>query len=163
MSDIIRSASVGGGVSQYNNAGTQRGHGVELELQVDATRDLRITAHYAYQRATDKASGADAGMAPHHMVYARADWRFGKGWGLAGQVKQVAGRVRAAGDARPAVPDYTSADLTLRLSSQPGWEVALSARNLFDADVREPSVSSALTYDLPMAGRSVDLQLLYRF
>ncbi|MFG6461570.1 TonB-dependent receptor plug domain-containing protein [Roseateles sp. DXS20W] len=163
MTDIIRSASVGGGVSEYNNAGTQRGHGFELELQVDATRDLRLTAHYAYQRATDRASGADAGMAPHHMAYARADWRFGKGWALGGQVKRVAGRARAAGDARPAIADYTTADLTLRLASQPGWDVALSARNLFDADVREPSVTPALTHDLPMAGRALDLQLVYRF
>ncbi len=163
MTDIIRSASVGGGVSQYNNAGTQQGHGFELELQVDATRNLRLAAHYAYQNATDKATGANAGMAPRQMAYARADWRFDKGWALSGQVKRVAGRVRAAGDVRPDIADYTTADLTLRLASQPGWEVAMSARNLFDADVREPSVSPSLTYDLPMAGRSLDLQVVYRF
>lgn len=163
MSDIIRSASIGGGVSEYNNAGTQRGHGLELELTVDATRNLRLAAHYAYQRATDKASGTDAGMAPQHMAFARADWRFDKGWALSGQVKRVAGRARAAGDTRPEVADYTSADLTLRMAGQTGWDVAMSVRNLFDADVREPSVAPALTYDLPMAGRAVDVQLVYRF
>jgi outer membrane cobalamin receptor len=163
MTDIIRSASIGGGVSEYNNAGTQRGHGLELELTVEATRNLRLAANYAYQRATDEASGADAGYAPHHMAYARADWRFDKGWTLSGQVKRVAGRERAAGDTRPAIADYTTADLTLRLAAQDGWDVAISVRNLFNADVREPSVSTALTYDLPMAKRALDLQLLYRF
>lgn len=163
MSDIIRSAPIGGGVAQYNNAGAQQGHGFELELTFDVTRNLRLAGHYAYQRAKDNSSGADAGYAPHQMVYARADWRFDKGWALNGQVKRVAGRVRAMGDARPGIADYTSADLTLRMVTQPGWDVALSARNLFGADVREPSVAPSLTHDLPMAGRAVDVQVAYRF
>jgi hypothetical protein len=37
-------------------------------------------------------------------------------------------------------------------------------RNLFSADVREPSLASTGSpYDRPMAGRAVDVQLVYRF
>lgn len=165
MTDIIRAASIGGGTSEYANLGTQRGHGFELELTVDVARNLRLAGHYAYQRAVDESTGHDAGYAPHQMAYVRADWTFGKGWALSGQVKRVAGRLRASGDARPPVPDYTSADLTLRTSLRPaGWDLALSVRNLSNADVREPSLASTgIPYDLPMAGRSVDVQLVYRF
>jgi iron complex outermembrane receptor protein len=165
MTDIIRAASIGGGTSEYTNLGTQRGHGFELELVVDVARNLRLAGHYAYQRAVDESTDHDAGYAPHQMAYVRADWHFDKDWALSGQVKRVAGRLRAAGDARPPVPDYTSADLTLRTSlRQSGWDLAVSARNLFNADVREPSLASTgVPYDLPMAGRSVDVQLVYRF
>lgn len=165
MTDIIRASSIGGGTSEYTNLGKQRGHGFELELVMDATRNLRLAGHYAYQRAVDVAAGRDAGYAPHRMAYVRADWHLDKGWALGGQVKHVAGRLRAAGDARPAVADYTSADLALRLPLRAaGWELAVSLRNLFNADVREPSLpSTGLTHDLPMAGRTVDAQLLYRF
>ncbi|RZJ06616.1 MAG: TonB-dependent receptor [Rubrivivax sp.] len=165
MTDIIRASSIGGGTSEYTNLGRQRGHGVELELMIDVARNLRVASHYAYQRAVDDSTDHDAGYAPHQMAYVRADWHFDKGWALSGQVKRVAGRIRAAGDERPAVPDYTSADLTLRTSlRQSGWDLAVSVRNLFNADVREPSLpSTGIPYDLPMAGRAVDVQLLYRF
>lgn len=165
MTDIIRAASIGGGTSEYTNLGTQRGHGFELELVFDVARNLRLAGHYAYQRAVDESTGHDAGYAPHRMAYVRADWHFDKGLALSGQVKRVADRLRAAGDARPPVPDYTSADITLRTTlRQTGWDLAVSVRNLFNADVREPSLASTgIPYDLPMAGRAVDVQLLYRF
>jgi len=165
MTDIIRAESIGGGTSEYTNLGTQRGHGFELELVADVARNLRLSGHYAYQRAVDESTGHDAGYAPHQMAYVRADWHFDKGWALSGQVKRVAGRMRAAGDPRPPVPDYTTADLTLRTSAgQTGWDLAVSLRNLFNADVREPSLASTgIPYDLPMAGRSLDVQLVYRF
>lgn len=165
MTDIIRSAPIGVGIAQYNNAGAQRGHGFELEWTVEASRDLRLSAHYAYQRAKDKSSGTDAGHAPHQMVFARADWTLNSDWALSGQIKRVAGRARAAGDARPAIDDYTSADLTLRTGlQQTGWDLSVSLRNLFDADIREPSLASTgIPNDLPMAGRALDVQLAYRF
>ncbi|WP_457423538.1 TonB-dependent receptor plug domain-containing protein [Roseateles sp. P5_E7] len=165
MTDIIRAESIGGGTSEYTNLGKQRGHGFELELVADVARNLRLAGHYAYQRSVDESTGHDAGYAPHQMAYVRADWHFDKGWSLSGQVKRVAGRRRAAGDDRAPVPDYTTADLTLRTSlRQSGWDLALSMRNLFNADVREPSLASTgIPYDLPMAGRAVDVQLVYRF
>ena len=165
MTDIIRAESIGGGTSEYANLGTQRGHGFELELVADVARNLRLSGHYAYQRAVDESTGHDAGYAPHQMAFVRADWHFDKGWALSGQVKRVAGRMRAAGDARPPVPDYNTVDLTLRTSSrQTGWDLAFSVRNLLNADVREPSLASTgIPYDLPMAGRALDVQLVSRF
>ncbi|RZL36656.1 MAG: TonB-dependent receptor [Rubrivivax sp.] len=165
MTDIIRAASIGGGTSEYANVGSQRGHGLELELVADVARNLRLAGHYAYQRALDESTGHDAGYAPHQMAYLRADWHFDKDWALSGQVKHVAGRLRPVGDLRPAVPDYTTADLTLRTAArQSGWDLSISLRNLFDANVREPSLASTgIPDDLPMAGRALDVQLVYRF
>ncbi|UCV21585.1 MULTISPECIES: TonB-dependent receptor plug domain-containing protein [Azonexaceae] len=149
----------------YQNTGKQTGSGGELEVAWDATTSLRLTGHYAYQKNIDETTQTDAGYAPHHHLYSRADWRFTPGWKLSGQVNYVADRNRAWGDTRAAVPDYTAVDLTLR-SDRPkrGWDFSASIYNLFDADIREPSKptsSGVITYDLPMPGRTLWLQARY--
>ncbi len=144
----------------YQNIGAQRGNGFELEATWDLSRSFRLSGHYAYQRAIDLASQQDAGYAPHHHVYARADWRLSSGWQASGQINHVADRHRHASDLRQPVADYTTFDLTLRSPrSRNGWEWSLTARNLFNADVREPSPEPwlAIPGDLPMAGRAIYL------
>lgn len=148
----------------YNNAGSQDGSGAEMELVWDASRNLRISGNYSYQRSTDRVTGQDAGYAPHHHVYARADWRIAPGWMLSPQVNHVAGRKRTAGDNRPQVSDYTTFDLVLRTANRGKrqWDFSASIRNLFNADVREPSAPGTIPNDVPMAPRALYLQAVYR-
>jgi outer membrane receptor protein involved in Fe transport len=167
MKDIIRAVpnAVAGTGSTYNNVGSQDGSGLELELVWDANRDLRLSGNYAYQRSIDGATRQDAGYAPRHQIYTRADWRFASGWLLSPQVNWVADRKRAFGDARPPVSDYTSVDLTLRTNrGKEQWDFAALIRNVFNADIREPSLAPGLAIpnDLPMAGRAFYLQAIYR-
>lgn len=165
MKDIIRTVAnaapaVG---STYNNTGSQHGSGMELESVWDYSRRFRFTGNYSYQQSIDEATGQDAGYAPHHHLYARADWHFSGGWLMSGQINHVADRKRAAGDTRPQVPDYTTVDLTVRSQTKGQWDFAASMRNLFDADVREPSLAPGLIPDdLPMAPRSLWLQAIYK-
>ncbi|HEX5355873.1 MAG TPA: TonB-dependent receptor [Aquabacterium sp.] len=167
MKDIIRTA---GAPATWSNTGAQRGRGLELEATHDLRGNVRLVGNYAYQRSTDDASGKDAGYAPHHHLFARADWGFASGLLFSGQVNHVADRERPPGDVRPKVPDYTTVDLTVRTRrGKSGWDVAASVRNLFNAEAREPSLYSPgnpnpvlIPNDLPLAGRSVYLQLTYR-
>lgn len=167
MSDIIRTVpnALAGTGATYANAGNQNGRGVELEASWSVNRDWRLLANYAWQRSTDESTGRDAGYAPHHHLYARADWQFSKGYLLSSQLNRVADRRRAAGDLRPRIPDYSTLDLTLSTRSARGsWNFSASVRNLFNADVREPSLAPGLSlpYDLPMAPRAFWLQALYQ-
>jgi len=149
----------------YQNTGSQRGSGMELETEWDAGRALRLSASYSYQKSVDGATHQDSGYAPHHHLYGRADWRFTNAWLLSSQLNWVAERQRAAGDSRPAVPDYTTLDLTLRSKGGKNqWEYAASVRNLFDATVLEPSLApgTAIPNDLPMAPRSLYVQAVYK-
>lgn len=167
MSDIIRAVPnpVAGTGATYNNLGSQHGSGMEVEVVWDASRNLRISGNYAYQRSIDEATNQDAGYAPHHQIYARADWHFASGWIFSPQLNWVADRKRPAGDSRPPVPDYTSVDLTLRTNrGKDQWDFAATVRNLFDADIREPSLAPgiAIPNDLPMAGRAFYVQAVYK-
>lgn len=162
MEDVIRLVG-----TSYANTGAQHGSGMELESVWDVIRTLRLTGNYSYQKSIDEATGQDAGYAPHHLIYARADWSVGGTWQLSSQVNWVADRKRAAGDTRPSVPDYTTVDLTARSKrGKNRLEYAISVRNLFNADVREPSLPSvnnpaAIPNDLPMAPRWIYLQAIY--
>lgn len=162
MSNIIGYVPVGN-TNTTENLGKQKGHGFELEGSWNATRDLRLSANYAWQRNTDESTGADAGNAPRQQVYGRADWRFLPGWQASTQLNWVMDRHRVAGDTRPDVPDYHTVDLTLRsFAAGRGWDVAASVRNLFDEEAFEPGLAgSGITYDLPLPGRSFWLQLRY--
>ncbi|HEY2926949.1 TonB-dependent receptor, partial [Piscinibacter sp.] len=120
-----------------------------------------------HQRSVDKTSGKDAGLAPHDHVNLRADWRFMRGWRSNAQLNWVGERKREPGDARPPLAGYTTLDLTLRTerSSSP-WEFAVSVRNLFNADAREPSPFGVpfvpIPNDFPLPGRSVYVEARWR-
>ncbi len=62
---------------------------------------------------------------------------------------------------RAPLADYTTADLTLQRENLFGkWELRGTVQNLFDTDVREPSIAPGnITFDLPMAGRTFSVRL----
>jgi outer membrane receptor protein involved in Fe transport len=167
MKDIIRgvpNATAATG-STFNNAGNQNGKGLELEAGWDASRTLRVAANYAYQRSIDMGTGRDAGFAPRHHGNARLSWRAPGGLVLTPQINRVAERRRAAGDSRAKVPNYTTFDLSASMYGgvDKSWDLAVALRNLFNANVREPSMApGALPNDLPMAPRAVSVKLSYK-
>ena len=101
-------------------------------------------------------------------MYVRADWEFLPKWHFSPQLNWIVDRDRVARDNRPAIDDYSTVDLTLRRSDiKDHWDVAFSVRNLFDSDVREPSLTGIPTAfipdDLPQAGRSFYGEVRFRF
>ncbi len=146
------------------NAGTQVGHGFEVEASWDATRTLQLSGNYAYQNSFDEFTQQDAGDAPHDHLYLRADWRFTPGWALNTQLNWVANRKRAANDTRANIPDYHTVDIALRhQAKRDAWGITFSIHNLFNADAREPSPAPGLIpNDLPLPGRWYLLQAHYQ-
>jgi len=159
----VTNATAGTGAT-FQNTGKRHGSGMELEAVWDASRAVRLTGNYSYQKSIDEATNTDAGYAPHHHVYAKADWRFAGNWQLSPQVNWVADRRRAAGDTRPKVPDYTTVDTTVRdtrFNNQ--WDFSASVFNLFNAKVFEPTLNDGrIPNDLPMAPRSLYVQAIYK-
>jgi iron complex outermembrane receptor protein len=123
---------------------------------------MHLTGNYSFQQSVDDATGKDAGYSPHHRIYLRSDWRYETGWLASAQLNRVMNRRRTAGDTRPQVPDYTTVDLTLRVPSKGAWDFSASVRNLFNADVREPTAPLLIPNDLPMAPRTMWLQASFK-
>ena len=167
--DIIRFVSDAGTTTRTaQNAGQQTGHGFELEADWRPLSTLRLLGNYGYQESTDETTHKDAGNAPHHHVYVRAEWEFLPDWHLSPQLNWVVDRERILGDNRPAIADYNTVDLTIRKTNLKGhWQLGFSVRNLFDADAREPSPAgspmAAIPNDLPLAGRSVYGEVRFDF
>ena len=143
---------------------------MEFEAEWEVSKTLRLSGNYAYQRSIDESTDEDAGNAPHHHVYARADWRFTPGWSLHSQVNWLSKRMRVAGDPRDDLAGYETMDLTLKTDlGTRAWSFTMSVRNLFDKDVREPTPFESvggrvlLPNDFPMPGRSVYAQASYKF
>jgi len=167
MTDIIRTVpnpAPAPGAS-YQNVGSARGKGGEVELVWDVSRDVRWEAGYAYQRAVDRGARADPGYAPRHHANSRLNWRFGPDWSVSPQLNWVAGRRRAVGDARAPIADYKTVDTTLTHHAAGGWTLSASVRNLFNADAREPSPAPGLTlpFDIPVYARALVVQLSGRW
>jgi iron complex outermembrane receptor protein len=168
MKDILRFVpDPSTGISTAQNAGSQHGQGFETELVWDANQSLRLSGNYAQQRSIDEATNQDAGIAPEHHVYARADWRFMPRWTLDTQLNYVADRKRAPGDTRPDIADYHTVDLTVRSKNRSGdWGFSFKVLNLFNADAREPSPFGTpfvpIPYDLPLAGRAWRVELSHQ-
>ena len=169
--DKIVFVSAGGGTRRAQNHAAQDACGGELEMQWEPGPALRVTANYAFQRAEDLETGDDPGFAPGHQVYLRGDYRAAGDFTLSAQLNWVADRERSPVDERRAIADYRTVDLTLRRAAPRGGglEWALSLRNLFDEDAREPSTGPesagfvSIPADLPLAGRSAYLELRYRY
>jgi len=155
--------------STAQNSGKQYGKGFETELNWQVTGELDITGNFAYQdseeRSEDGNVKSDAANAPQQQLYVAAKWRFVGMWSVQSQVNYVMDRARAEGDSRSTVDDYAVMDLTLRrISNNGNWGAAVSIRNLFDSDAREPSLSTgSIPDDLPLSGRSIYAELDVRF
>ncbi|MHB0926638.1 MAG: TonB-dependent receptor plug domain-containing protein [Gallionellaceae bacterium] len=164
MKDILRFVQNPDNSFTAQNAGRQHGQGIEVELAWEARTNLRLSGNYAQQRSVDETTNQDAGNAPRHHIYARADWRFMPGWTLNTQLNYIAGRKREPTDTRPAIADYRTVDLTLRNQKRSGdWNFAFTVRNLFDADAREPSPAPGLIpNDLPLAPREYRFELSHQ-
>lgn len=151
----------------YQNQGAQAGHGLEAELAWEPGRTWQLAGHYSIVRATDRQTGRDPGRVPRHRAHLQLDWRPVPGWQTQARLLRVAGRQREAADTRAPIPNYTTLDLTVQTAAHGGaWDFALVLRNLFDADVREPSAWGvpfvALPNDLPQPGRSLQLRVSRR-
>lgn len=164
MKDILRFVPNPDGSATAQNTGQQHGQGMEIELVWDADQSLRLSGNYALQHSIDETTNQDAGNAPRHHVYARADWRFMPRWTLDTQLNYVADRKREPSDTRPPIADYHTVDLTLRSKNQSSdWDAAFKVLNLFNADAREPSPAPGLIpNDLPLAGRAWRVELSHQ-
>lgn len=170
IEDFIDFVQDPGGTFTARNSGRLRGRGMETELRYQPGGNLQLLANYSHQQTRDRRNDQPLGLAPTEEVSLRADWGFAPNWQLSPQANWIGERKRAAGDSRPRLDGYTTFDFALRRRWPQDLDLALIVRNLFDADVYEPSrgpeegqTRPSIPDDLPQPGRSVTLEVNARW
>jgi len=148
----------------YNNIGTLKGSGFELETRWKINNKSSLLFNYAYAKVKTENSN-EAGNYPHHQAYVRHDLLLGNNWFFDTKINWVSNRDRPLGDDRPLLKDYVELDLTLRyknMSKFNPWDIAIGVRNLLNEDRREPG-DARLIGDYPKAGREIFGEIRYKF
>lgn len=156
--------------STTQNVDELRGRGLEAEWRYRPGAQWQLLANYSLQSTENTRTHSEIGHSPRQEAYGRATWDWAPLWQLTGQVTAVSRRQRTQGDPRASLHGYTSWDLTLRrVGLADKLDLTLIGRNVFDADIREPSdepgagASVKLPNDIPEAGRSVMVEAQWRW
>lgn len=170
VKDQIFYADSGGGSKTAQNINDVDGQGFELETIWQAADNLQLKGNFSYQRSKNQLTQEVVPNTPAMQFYTNAHWQFLAEWSLDGQYVWVGDRHRANGDIRDEIADYDLVNLTLRRQHiMKHWEAALAVRNLFNADVREPSPPASapfdkgITYDYTMESRAIWCEVRYSF
>jgi len=150
----------------YQNIGEQDGHGLELNLDWQASPRLDLSANFSWleaeRRTSEDSDSQDKAQVPGSMGFVGARYQITKNWHVGSQLYWIEDRKREANDDRPAVDDYLKTDINLRYESNTFWQARLSVKNVFNEDVREPSPNSPLFAaglgfpdDYEMEGRAI--------
>lgn len=146
------------------NTSDVNGYGFEGEISYSITRQLTLISNYAFQKSKDKATGKTPGMAPEHQAYLSAVWKTPWNWAITGQMFWIGKRDRASSDTRSSLGGYTATNIHARYNISNDIDVRASITNIFDEDIREPSIDGSLIpNDLPQAGRALYGEINYRF
>ncbi len=153
------------------NFATLKSHGCELDINWQVTRNFQVRGNLAYQRTENQETDEIMPDTPEWKVYADADWKFLPDWSINGQYFWIADRHRASGDPRPDIDNCSLVNLTLRRKNIAAhWDAALSLRNLFDEDIREPSPydptapdGALIPDDYPMPGMAIWCEVRLHF
>ncbi|VAX11819.1 TonB-dependent receptor; Outer membrane receptor for ferrienterochelin and colicins [hydrothermal vent metagenome] len=167
MDDTIDYLPSTAGVTATNTDG-QRGYGFEMEVEWDVTNQLELRSNFAWQHSENKVDGSRVPDAPGRQFHVSANWNFMPHWHISSQANWIGGQKRAMTDARDEVDSYTLVDMTLRrkAANQP-WELAVSARNLFDQNEEyDPSplgTPTGIPGDYRRQGQSLYAEIQYHY
>ncbi|KPJ96159.1 MAG: hypothetical protein AMJ55_02520 [Gammaproteobacteria bacterium SG8_15] len=163
-------------LNSYTNQGKINTAGLELELQQQVTRKIKVDATLTALNTEDDQSGEDvpgiANLAGNiaFLLQPWPDYIFGI------QLKALGDRKREAGDSRPDLDGYSVLDVTLNMFNLGlrNLNLRTGIKNLFDNDIvypaplvsfppGTPQLRPAYQNDYPQSGREIFLQLDYTF
>lgn len=166
ITDLLNTVSVGNGAFQFANVGEQQGHGFEYEFDYQVNNAFNISGHYAYFENEDEIANDDAGDAPNHQIGLRTNWKINEHTNLHIGGSYIGEQRRQPGDIRENLSSYSFFDVSLSYYiPDMGLTLQASGKNVFDADIREPSEAVVdptafnILNDLPQPGSSLFLSV----
>lgn len=161
INNFIHSVSSSVGV-KYHNIGEQKGAGIELELNYQASDKLLFFVDYAYRWTKDKKTGKAVANVPKHLAHAIADYSITSKWFVNSEVFVVADTSRAINDTRKKIKDYAVLNFSTGYRLTDGLKAIVAVRNLLNEKYFDPSNANPVG-DYPMEGRNIYVELKYMF
>ena len=150
------------GIYVAQNIKDQTGYGAELEIEYFITNEIGFIGNYSYQHSQNTDTKERVANVPAHQAFAQVQYKPTIDWNINTQYFYIGKRYRESTDIRDDLDADSIVNLTIeRTNILKGLDALLSARNLFDADYVEPSIS--IEDDYPMPGRYLFAELRYRF
>ncbi len=153
-----------GSPKQFQNSGGARIQGVEAELKADFGNDNYIFANYTFQDAEDTRNRNRLPDVPVHNANIGINAGLCK-YANANIATLLSGpRPREDGDTRRDIPGQALVNLTLiGKNFIDNFEVRGSIFNLFDKSYDDPAPKNTVPTDYPQQGRSIMVELRYKF
>ncbi len=147
---------------EYRNASDSKIYGMEVECKTPIGLDDALYMNYSY--VYGKQNGDDPlANAAHHMAKGYYLHRLSGALDMALVGKYVGSKERMRGDPRSKLDSYATLDIAFGYHNGDDLKVRFGMQNLFDADVRYPSVAYNYMNDYPQEGRRVMITLLKGF
>ena len=138
--------------------------GVELELEKQLSRKLKLSGDLSYLDTEDASTGKALAFSSDWLANFSAAYRFVPNLTGNLQIRYVGKRNRQVDDTRSELAAYSTVDTTLSYSGfASGMVMRAGIKNLFDKEVRYPAPMNTYSHDFPRAGREWWLELSYKF
>ena len=167
--DIIQQIpDVGASTSTFQNFGKQTAYGAEFEINWLLSEEISLASNFSWSDATNEKTNQDVAYVPNQQIYVQLNWKISDTLKLNFKNNLVLNRKRDVEDPRNSIDDYWLSDVNLRwMPTDSPIELALIGKNIFNEDVREPTINNgavvSLPEDLPMPGRMIYGELRYQF
>jgi len=140
---------------QYRNSGSSDIWGVTVEYKTHIANTGRFYANYTWLNGK-KSGNQPLDNAARNLAKMTYYTPLSESWDAGLVARYVGSKKRASYDYRTEkVPAYSTLDLTLGYSIRRDFKVRVSAKNVFDADIRYPSEPYNYDTDFPAEGRTV--------
>ena len=136
---------------------------------IELMADTGASNVYPFRDRKTEQTQVEAMMSEPHKFHSEATpikpQRLMKPAGCSAAGQMSIGAAPVSCRSRAPIADYATLDLTLRTTQRRNhWDFAVSVRNLFNADAREPSlINGGIPNDLPLARRALYAQATYGF
>lgn len=128
-----------GGSATAQNTIDQKATGIELEVQWQTSRALRVFGSLAGHNVEDATTGMKVADIPRKQFHLGANWQHTAQWSSQLDGFAILDRSRAPGDSRAPIDDYNWLNLSINGHKiYRDLSIQLAVHNLLDTDAREP-------------------------
>lgn len=131
-----------------------------------------INSGFSHQKIENQATNTDIGRYPKNNLFLNYHWDINDQWRLGGLWRWITDRDRTLADPRSPLDGYDVLDLKVTRKLSTGFSASFIAKNVFDADIREPASQLTLVdpslppvpsvpNDLPLDKRLILFEVRY--